>query len=121
MSWSVIATETLDCLSPTGVAASAAYELQPGESAMIGLVRTDAGQPITQIWAVDIHLSLDGITFSDVPTPRRVFGSLFLRPVFSQDSVGVRYFNVEVQNGLTVGQSNIVVVDLSVMTDGVVL
>ncbi len=115
MGWGTIDTEAI-VESPAGSGAFGAYhELNPGESASIEVLRTDTP---TESWAASILQSVDGTVSSDVAVPRRVFGLLDLRPIFSQDSIGVRYFQVFIQNPNT-GPTDVVAATIRVITDGV--
>ncbi len=112
-----VVNETLTMASPSTLAASQFFELLPGETAMIELLRTSGG---VEAWRVQVLPSLDGVTASDTSGIRRIIEAGFLRPIFSQDSVGVKFFQVTISNADTV-PSESHVADLRVIRDGVKL
>jgi hypothetical protein len=120
MAWQAIVEEDLDCVTAGGIVQTAIFEMEPGSSAEVEVLRNDTVPTPSQVWRAAILLSLDGTTVSQTPTPTRSFGFGTKRVIFSVDSIGARYFAVQISNGDLI-PTNIIKAKVKIMADGLSL
>lgn len=123
MAWESASFETIEETGAGDGINSSIFELEPGSSAVIEVLRIDTTPTATEGWRASILMSLDNTNLADVLTPFRLFGPVVRRVIFSVDSIGVRYFAVRVQNGFGPGGggTEIVEAEIRVMKDGISL
>lgn len=119
MGWEATsAAVTLTMLNPSTPKVSAVFQFNPGESCSIELLRTDAGSD-EWTWAILEGVENDVTKLSDLASPRRQVLSTTLRVVFPHDSLGSRFFAIEIDNADNVSPSDSVIADLRITFDGV--
>jgi hypothetical protein len=116
-SWTLEPAFVLDTGVADGIATSPFQSLLPGESSLVEVLRADL-LPLTESWRIRIVASVDGLLGSDVSTINRVYGPLFLRPMFVVDSLGTPFYAITIQNA-EAGPADIVRAVVRINRDGV--
>lgn len=119
MPWvATTAAATLNMPDKDTLVVSSIFELNPGESVSIELVRTDATPIDDWTWAIREAVENDAGSLSDLRTsPKRVPAST-LTVVFPHDALGSRFFAIELDNGEAV-RTEPIETDLRLTFDGV--